>query len=154
MTCQFKNFCHITFIDDLSFMTSCWPETTSVSPTIHHMIQIPWRHQYQISVADITWWKSLLQKNRELSYSMNRIWWNPKWKISINSLEFRSVEVPSYSVLTVASLDKLHFLLTDHDEFFWQIKFEIDWPKLGLLLLYNTTVLLLIIYFKVIYLND
>ena len=34
-------------------------------------------------------------------YSMNRIWWNLKWKIPINSLEFRSVEVPSYSVHTV-----------------------------------------------------
>ena len=28
-------------------------------------------------------------------------WWNDKWKIPINSLEFRSVEIPSYSVHTV-----------------------------------------------------
>ena len=35
------------------------------------------------------------------NYSMNRIWWNTKWKIPLNSLEFRSVEIPSYSVHTV-----------------------------------------------------
>ena len=32
---------------------------------------------------------------------MNRIWWNAKWTIPINSLEYRSVDVPSYSVHTV-----------------------------------------------------
>ena len=42
-----------------------------------------------------------IYSNNKYNYSMNRIWWNFKWKISINSLEFRSVEVPSYSVHTV-----------------------------------------------------
>ena len=39
-------------------------------------------------------------------YSMNRIWWNLKWKIPINSFEFRLVEVPSYSVHTVVGMNE------------------------------------------------
>ena len=45
--------------------------------------------------------KFLKTSKKSNFYSMNRIWWNAKWKIPINSLEFRSVDVPSYSVHTV-----------------------------------------------------
>jgi len=53
---------------------------------------------------------------------MNRIWWNPKWKIPINSLEFRSVEVPSYSVHTVVGwiFKNFEFLIFKPKLYFWR----------------------------------
>ena len=101
-----------------------------------------WRHVdlklHQLVQLYITWYKSRDVISTRYQYQISRD-------------ENHYSQKPGTEL---ASLDKLHFLLTDHNEILWQIKFEINWPKLGLLLLYNTTVLLLIIYFKVIHWND
>ena len=73
-------------------------------------------------------------RQESTNYSMNRIWWNAKWKIPINSLEFRSVEIPSYSVHTV-SYDRYHSIVVScrvqigrfHTLFRKSVKFPTMW---------------------------